>query len=218
MITGLLSTPTVTGVGRGIPSLPPELTDRGPLPRPLWPRVQGPGEHVLSTPTHPRTPRWGARPVAGLPAPGRDLGARNPLRAHTRARDPARRLVSSCARPGSLPPSPPASLRLPAGQTLQRRSLEPAGVTIPNHQGPCRGSVGFAGDPRSLARWPLRCLFFFRPRVTSGSLESTGSTISGAESRRAPAHPSSPTPAAWPYGSIRGCGFRACAVRRLGGT
>lgn len=160
MITGLLSTPTVTGVGRGIPGLPPELTDRGPLPRPLWPRVQGPGEHVLSTPTHPRTPRWGARPVAGLPAPGRDLGARNPLRAHTRARDPARRLVSSCARPGSLPPSPPASLRLPAGQTLQRRSLEPAGVTIPNHQGPCRGSVGFAGDPRSLARWPLRCLFF----------------------------------------------------------
>lgn len=44
------STPTVTGVGRGIPGLPPKPTALGPLPRPLRPRVQGPGEHVLPPP------------------------------------------------------------------------------------------------------------------------------------------------------------------------
>lgn len=33
----------------------------------------------------PGKPRWGARPVAWPPAPGRDLSAPSPLRAHTGA-------------------------------------------------------------------------------------------------------------------------------------
>lgn len=138
---------------------------------------------------------------------------------HTEARDPARRLVSSCFRPAGIPsPSPPASLRLPPGQTLQRRSLEPAGVTIPSHRASRQGALGFVGNPRSLARWPPRRLFFLDHSSRPALWERIGSTVSGAKSRRAPVRSSSATPEAWPDGSVRGCGFRACAVRRLGGT